>query len=76
MAGVPAAGVVPPLAAPPIVPPVVAPDPLDDVQTILGICGLALNIGRFITCHGITSMDNFEFIKHTETELVVKMRND
>ena len=76
MTGVPPAGDVPPLAAPPIVPPVVGTHPLDDVRTILGICGLAPNIGRFITCHGITSMDDFEFIEHTETESVVKMHND
>ena len=75
---------IPPVAGAPVLPAVVpavapavpAPDPLDDVRAVLLVFGLAPNIDRFITCHGLASMDDFEFIEHNETESVVKMHND
>ena len=67
-----AAGAAPPVVAPAII----APNPLTPVRVILDVCGLAPNIDRFILCHGITSMDDFEFMEPDETEFIVKMHNE
>lgn len=64
-------------AVPPAIPPaIIAPGPLIPVRLILGVCGLAPNIDRFILCHGITNMDDFEFMEPDETESIVKMHNE
>ena len=76
MAAQPAAGAAQPVILPVALSVAIAPNPLDDVRTVLTVRGLAPNIDRFVTCHGISSLDDFEFIDHTETELVVKMHND
>ena len=61
-----------PVKLTPVAPSVIQ-DPLDDEdlldngRTILEVCGLNPNIDRFITCHGITILDNFEFIDYMET---------
>ena len=68
------AAAVPPAVAAAAVPP--AADPLIEVRQVLDICGLAPNVDRFITCHSLTSMDDFEYMNHDETHHVVKMFND
>ena len=54
----------------------VAVDPLIDAHHVLNISDLTNNGVRFITCHSITSMDDFEYTHHDETHNVVKMYND
>ena len=51
-------------------------DPLIKVRQVLTICGLATNVDRFIACHSLTSMDDFEYMNHDETHHVVKIFND
>ena len=51
-------------------------DPLIDVRQVLTICGLGTNVDRFVTCHSLTSMDDFEYMNHDETHHVVKMYNE
>ena len=54
----------------------VAVGPLIAMRHVLNISGLAANVDRFITCHSLTSMDNFEYMHHDETHQVVKMYHD
>ena len=56
-------------ALPMAMPPAIVP--LSAVRAVHGTCELGPNIDRFIVCHGITDMADFEFIKPTETESVV-----
>ena len=53
-----------------------APGPLADVRICLGICGLGANVDRFITCHALTSMDDFEFMEPDDVGDITKMYND
>ena len=76
MAAAAAAAAEAPVVPPSAVPAIAALNPLDDVRLVLGVCGLAPNIDRFIRCHGISSMDDFEYMEHDEVESVVKMHND
>ena len=51
-------------------------DPLIVMRHLLNTLGLPGNVDRFIICHGLTSMDDFEYIHHNRTHQVVKMDND
>ena len=51
-------------------------DPLIAVHHVLNFSGLAANVDRFITCHSLTSIDDFEYMHHDEMSQVVKMYND
>ena len=53
-----AAAVVPAVAAAVVA---AAADPLIKVRQVLTICGLGTNVDRFIACHSLTSMDDFEY---------------
>ena len=53
-----------------------APDSIDNVRAVLTTYGLAENAACFITCHGITGMEDFEYMEHNEFQSIVKMCND
>ena len=53
-----------------------APDSIDDVRAVLTMYGLAENAACFITCHGITGMEDFEYMEYNEFRSIVKMYND
>ena len=55
---------------------VVPPDPLEDVRACLQVVGFGNNGDRFITVHGITSMDDTKDMTPDEAELIIKMYND
>ena len=52
------------------------PDPLDDGRACLQVVGFGNNGDRFITVHGITSVDDLEDMTPDEAELIIKMYND
>ena len=53
-----------------------APGLLVDVRLYLGICGLGANTNRFIACHVITSMDDFEFMEPDDVGDITKIYNE
>ena len=54
-----------------------APPPIDAVNTMLGIAGMTAPMRQaFITCHNITSIDDFEYIKPADAESAVTIHND
>ena len=54
-----------------------APPPIDAVNAMLGVAGMPVAMRQaFTTCHSITSIDDFEYIKPADTENAVKIHND
>ena len=51
--------------------------PIDAVNAMLGVAGMPVLMRQaFTTCHSITSIDDFEYIKPADTENAVKIHND
>ena len=50
--------------------------PFSDVCACLGVCWMGKNIDRFIVCHEITSITDFEITEMSNVEMIVKMYND
>ena len=53
-----------------------APEPMTEVRSVLDTCGLGTNRNRFITCHDITSLTDFEIWEPDDAKTVIKMYND
>ena len=46
------------------------------VRDVLDVCGLGSNRNRFIDCHGITSLDDFQIWEPEDAKTTIKMYND
>ena len=53
------------------------PPEIDLVNAMLGVAGMPVAMCQaFTTCHSITSIDDFEYIKPADTENAVKIHNN
>ena len=54
-----------------------APSPIDAINLMLGIAGMPVPMHQaFTKCHSIMSINDFEYIKLTDTENAVKIHKD